>query len=741
MIYLAPMKRWVVEELESRESNPMKSNTKMPFVIMTSAAKIVRNTGQNTRQEVLKKVNEVLDGKGSVEYQGCILSNQIDSNINYSNNGSIIGYDFTGKLIIAEGEFGRKISPPIIESVDINTNGTGNTLKEAVVNVRCFSLKQFEMFELFFAKPAMHILLEFGDNSYSPLLSGVMVSKAKYSEFVSEFKKFTNPTTKHFAEYLKICEKSHGSYDRVVGKLINYSYSIDKDSTYNIQLTIAQSNEYNLALPKAFETNYTSVSTPNNKNLDTFDEWKNQIVTDFVGLKQNYINSLTAADWKNDFYNWGKSDETDIEKNASNDPYISLRFILKILMNNTTQAGEITESFIFEPSIRFTNADSSSMIPINVHKSIISTSPKVIFPNKQLPKFNLNTKDNTIELDSTTIDGTINGYTIYDNNSFNYIDPLNETHEIKQPTDKDDMRIGNALNIFVRYKDVGTLWEKNYTRKGFLVDILELINETSFGTFRLIYGNINEGDKATVIDSKLYLKELTKSIKEENNFRKKYRFKPTTINSNVREFEFKFELGNQVAAATVFNMNKFLASRKFKKDTERITLLNEAYQSIDFSTFATVDGLYSINQIEWEQLLETKNRYVPAKDSNKNVKEDESIETQIIKRAYNLKQIKLKIKKGDIRTLIYLDSAFVLNKLHLTDDNRVKNTYELVTPITVTLKIDGISGITCGETFKVDGIPEQYNRLGDFQITNTKHNIDKENGWTTTLEGMFMYGS
>ena len=161
-------------------------------------------------------------------------------------NSSIIGYDFTGKLIIAEGEFGRKISPPIIESVDINTNGTGNTLKEAVVNVRCFSLKQFEMFELFFAKPAMHILLEFGDNSYSPLLSGVMVSKAKYSEFVSEFKKFTNPTTKHFAEYLKICEKSHGSYDRVVGKLINYSYSIDKDSTYNIQLTIAQSNEYNL---------------------------------------------------------------------------------------------------------------------------------------------------------------------------------------------------------------------------------------------------------------------------------------------------------------------------------------------------------------------------------------------------------------------------------------------------------------------------------------------------------------
>ena len=735
MIYLAPMKKWVVDVLDSREKNPNMSNTKMPFVIMTSAAKIVKHTTQQTREEVLNSVKEVVEGKGVVEHLGCIISNHIDPNINYSHANPYVGYDFNGKLVTVNGESGRKISPPIIESVDIDTNGVGNTLKEARVRVRCFSLKQYEMFELFFCKPAMHILLEYGDNSNTSVLNDVMVSKSKYSDFVKVFREFTNPNTKQFAEYLKKCENSNGSYDRVAGKLINYSYSIDTDSTYNVELTIAQSNEYSLALPKAFVTNYSAVSTPNNKNLDTFEEWKNQILNDLPGLNKTYIDALTSKDWKNDFFNWGKSDETDIEKNASNDPYISLRFLLDILMNNIVSQGGTDPDFKFEYSHRFKKG-AEKIIPFNVHKNIISSSPSIIFPNKELPKFNLNTKTNKVEIDTKTLDGSINGYTLFDNADIDYIDPLDNRIIIVQPLK--ETRIGNALNIFIRYKDIGELWEKNYSRKAFLVDILDKINEASYGTFRLIYANINEGDKASVIDSKLYVPTLTAST-EQSSFRKEYRFKPTTINSNVREFTFNFELTNQVAAATVFNMNKYLAGIKNKTTADKIPLPNEAYQSIDYSSFSTADGLYSINQIEYEQLIESTKSLPP----NPKFKEDTSFEAKVAERAYNLKQTKFKIKKGDVRTFIYLDYAFILDYLKLTgkDNKLAKNTYELVTPITINVKIDGISGITCGETFKIDGIPEQYNRLGDFQITNTKHNIDKDNGWTTTLEAMFMYGS
>ena len=267
MIYLAPLKKWVVDILEGRENNSKVSNTKMPFVIMTSGAKVIKSAPIKTKQEGIDRAKEILSGSIKAEYSGCIISNQINPSLNYSLGETLVGFDFTGKAITAVGEYGRKISMPIIESVDINTDGTNNTLLTAMVNVRCFSLKQLEMFELFFCKAGMHILIEYGDNSSASTLNEVMIPKSEYDVFVNTFKSFTEPTINQFATYLEACEKSVGSYARVAGKLINYSYSIEQDGTYTVQLEVAQSNEYNLALPKAFITKYKSYDAPPNTDV------------------------------------------------------------------------------------------------------------------------------------------------------------------------------------------------------------------------------------------------------------------------------------------------------------------------------------------------------------------------------------------------------------------------------------------------------------------------------------------
>jgi len=60
------------------------------------------------------------------------------------------------------------------------------------------------------------------------------------------------------------------------------------------------------------------------------------------------------------------------------------------------------------------------------------------------------------------------------------------------------------------------------------------------------------------------------------------------------------------------------------------------------------------------------------------------------------------------------------------------------TNIHVTLTIDGLAGFNCGEYFHIDGLPETYNLLGVFRITNVKHNITDDNGWTTTLDTVWM---
>lgn len=743
MIYLAPLKKWVVDILEGRENNSKVSNTKMPFVIMTSGAKVIKSGGPaNTKEEALKRTKEIIQNNTGVEYKGCIISNQINPALNYSLGETLVGFDFTGKAITAVGEYGRKISMPIIESVDINTDGTNNTLLTANVNVRCFSLKQFEMFELFFCKAGMHVLIEYGDNSSADTLNQVIINKSDYEKFVATFKEFTNPTINQFGQYLKACETSKGSYARVAGKLINYSYSIEQDGTYSVQLTVAQSNEYNLALPKAFITKYKAFDAPS-QGVPVWTQWKNKLVNDLPGLSKDMLDKLNENEWKNHFFNWGKINEDEIDKTASTEPYLSLKFILEILANNTANQGNNPDFISFKSDYFKIKDSNEKIIPITVHNNIISSDNDIIFPNENLPEFTFNSGSGLIERKTNgSIDGSIgvgnNKLSLIPNKEITFIDPLEKNTILKLVDIKDtNLKIGNALNIFVSYKVVGGAWERNTKNIDFIVDILDRINKTSFGLFKLRIGSLYEGAQQTVIDTKLYPLNT-----EQPSNRKQYRFKPTTMNSNVRDFKFNFELSDQVAAATIFNSSKFLANRKAVKEgkpenKDSINISDELYQSIDYSAFSTADGYFSINEIEYQQLINTPIK--PNSDDKNKTKEGVDAEKEAKRKSYDNFQTKFKFKKGDIRTLVYEDYSFINTELGLNTED-VRSRFELVTPIKVNLTIDGISGITCGETFRVDGIPEQYNRLGQFQITNTKHVISTEQGWITEIEGEFRYG-
>jgi hypothetical protein len=748
MIYLAPLKTWVVDILEEREKNPNKANTKMPFVIMTSGAKVVKSNGPiKTKEDAIKRAKEILLNDSGVEYKGCIISNQNSPSLNYSLSNTVVGFDFTGKQINAL-EVGRRLSMPIIESLDINTDGVNNTLKVANITVRCFSLKQFEMFELFFCKAGMHILVEYGDNSQSSLLNQVMINKSNYDVFVATFKEFTKPTIKQFGDYLKKCEISKGTYDRVAGKLINYSYSIEQDGTYSVQLEVAQSNEYNLALPKAFITKYKSFDTPSADQKNQWSQWTNKLLNDLPGLDKKIIEELKEDEWKNHFFNWGKINEDEIDKTASNEPYLSLKFVLEVLANNTANQGNNPDFILFKDDYFKIQGLSEKIIPITVHNNMISADSDVIFPNENLPEFTFDEESGKIiKRDGGVVDGGI-GFgnkklTLIPNKEISFTDPLGkntilEVVDIKKDGQKlTDLKIGNALNIFISYKVIGEAWERNTKNIDFIVDILDRINKTSFGLFKLRIGSLYEGAPQTVIDTKLYSLNT-----EQLDNRKQYRFKPTTINSNVRDFKFNFELTDQVAAATIFNSSKFLASAKLQKEANlgnsgSINLTPELYQSIDYSAFSTADGYFSINEIEYQQIINTKVK--TNNDDQTNIKEKVDAEKDAKRKSYDNFQNKFKFKKGDIRTLIYEDYSFINTILGLNTED-VRSRFELVTPIKVNLTIDGISGITCGETFRIDGIPEQYNKLGQFQITNTKHVVNTDQGWTTEIEGEFRYG-
>ena len=165
--FLAPLSPWIVEVLKEREENTFDTAFKSPYAILTSAALVVKGTAKTDQNERKTQLEELIrNPPPNDSYKGCIISNNSnDIGLSYQTGKTLVGIDFTGKPIYVDGETGRKVSTPIIESIDIDTDGANNTLKTARINVVCFTLKQLEMFELFFMKPGMNILLEWGDSS------------------------------------------------------------------------------------------------------------------------------------------------------------------------------------------------------------------------------------------------------------------------------------------------------------------------------------------------------------------------------------------------------------------------------------------------------------------------------------------------------------------------------------------------------------------------------------------------
>lgn len=758
--YLAPVKEWVVKVLRDREystdsvditapvtiKNNFNSVLKMPFAILTSGAKVTQVSGLKglDAEARAKKLEELYKNNqaSSTDYLGCIIRNDLDKGAKYQLDESYIGVDFAGKKIKTIGESNRRISTPIIENIEIDTDGANNTLKVAKVNVRCFSLKQFEMFELFFCRPGMNVLVEFGDNTLdtyrfggkpkdayndSASVSSLLFPKNDYQKFIdvfSSYYRFTNTSFKLFQQHV---EKSLGSYDFVAGKVTDYSFAIDADGTYTVSLDVSQGNQMSLAIPVNIGNNSASSETPSTET-EEFNQWISQLAANLDIAKGNL--DVNESDYKKEFFNWGKVSDTKKDETASTEKYISLRFILKKLMNYSLhQNGYESDTFEFRIPTYNVGLAEQEYIPIRSHVNLISSNTDILYPNKEMVTFrapitNSSIKEgDEIQISNKTINASINGYSINDG-----VDVKDSNGNIINPKTSDGTCCGNALNIFVNYKVLVQSWKASYSRMDFLEAILDTINKNSFGKFRLVRANHTEGVSASIVD---YTGQSDVKIEREV-----YRFNVNTIKSNVIDFTFNFEMSNLVAGRTVFNAQRFLVNalkdlKKDDKELEVISLPPSIFQEFDNSMMSNADGFFSLNMIDLKALEanfkdSVKKDATPPEDPEEKPNEAKNY-TDIIES----KSIKFKFKDG-IKVIIFTDADTIKKKLSSPKDD-IKTT---LSPIEITLVIDGINGFNCGEYFRINGVPEIYNQIGVFQITNTKHSVASE-GWRTTLEAQF----
>ena len=737
--FLAPLKGWITQSIAEREANPDMLNTLMPFAVLSSAAVVTNNV--NTKK-LLENIIQTSRYDSSA-YKGCVVTNSTNMSDNYQLGKTIVGYDLDGKVIEVEGESNRRVSTPIIESIEIDSDGSNNTLKTANVKLKIFTLKQLEMFELFFLRPSMNLVLEYGWNSSIrnkdiEITSRMFANKShtdyliKYSEIYSH-KNNAYKIAKN--KYISTLKDTKGNYDFMAGKVTNFTYSPDADGSYSISLDISAGNELQLWMTIKRAKDEDKVSkTADGPNFSPYQTWVNQLAADLNNPE--FVTLLkSATDWEKEFFNWGAVNTTQTETTFSKDAYISFKLILE-LINNMQLFKDYKEKI--KPGHYVNIAGKKEpIIPVSSNYIIISPTTDFILPGK-LPYIYVSTgakQKDVIKLDPDLKNGKdckIYGKSFNVSNSekitkYNIYDDDDKPIEVTSS-------IGNLLNVYFNYNQFKSIYNKAYTSADVINALLSSINSNMFGLCNLELqkeSDAETGSPLIIMDSKLNIPHPPE--KPENIFR----FNVNSINSIVKEFSFNMELSTLMQAQALYSTQLALAATKNDSIKDKLEVpVKDPYQHADLSYAQNADGYYSINAIELQIVKESQEwNATIKKTANVNEappKPTDGEEAASPSEVFNKNYIRFKLDENDknSKNFIYTDAALV-QKL-IIPSRKKKNTSAL-TYLDINFAIDGIAGISCGEYFHINGVPEIYNKNGYFQVTNVKQGVD-ESGWKTTIE-------
>jgi len=747
--YIQPIPKWIEEELESRANNQARMIRTTPFVILTSPA-IVTKTKHSNRN--------IVDENYTANYKGCVLSNTTDVSKLYQTGNSIIGYDLDGKAIEVEGETNRKISVPLIIDLQIEDGGANAALKTAKLNIKIFSLKQLEMFEMFFLRPGMQLVLEYGNNSdltnNNNNIQTKLFPKTNWETFVKEFVDVYSPLDDKWADnkdkYLSKLKSTKGNYDVWTGKVQGYSFSVDTDGTYNVSLEISAGNELASQL-------LTQAAKPEGKKTakivkDNYQSYVAKLAEDI----HPYLSIVFSKpdDWKKEFFNWGVESKKAEDNTISKTPYISVRLALKII-----------NSLNFSNDIIFGKAGGVDVIPVTSTKYMMSSDERIIFPGT-LPNIISDKTTGKIQVEFKEIpdpkdpskktfevvpgkESKINDY------AFNLNESGINIKNFKLPTDKTEITlpkyVGNLLNIFISYDTFVGFKSNSIKNSDLLFKMLELIQMSMYGYcyLELATCDSSQGPNTglTIIDRKLERKVDSQKIP--------YRFKIGPTNSLIHTFSFDFQMDDLMAGQTLYSSQLTITEATDTKFSSK-QADNQRYPetlatSANMEYFKNADGLYSINPIEvkvQKQIVDKKIKdeeaakkdakpIDPKKEKEEKQKEKDLITKKVADADESIKKLYVRFRLNDkdknTHNLIYQDLGLL--KHYLVKEPEPDTV--LVSGVDVTISIDGMSGFATGDYFHIDGVPEVYNQNGYFQIESIQQGINND-GWLTTITAGWM---
>ena len=806
-----PFVPWVKKQIETRQqalgkySNITEDiikayHTKAPFLRLASGIDVIealQTTTKTTTKDKTTTIDEttkpvssnslgavkIEDGaKDSLESIGitgitgtaalarkCILQggvlNENKLNSGLSSDGSLQGaYGWGGT-----DERGYIPMPGIIKA-DVKYLNNG-ALAQAIVDIKCFSRKQFQIIDMLYMRPGYTMLLEWGHSTY---LDNNNELKSFNTLFSQPLESLLNPGEKDQYKILDEItaerEKYNGNYDALLGKVAKFNWTFNQDGSYDITVYITgygdviESLKINIGGTDDSDENSETTDVPEPEETDPpiitnakktmMNRWLYNVYQSSQKSTPGWISRTFFDSAEIKITDSKIKNYPDPDKNYKPSEITIPNAVLKVEGAKTDdQTGKPVQTYIrlgyllawMETYIFLYNKKAEQKIPFTRFDMVFSdldnldrnyylrvpyqfsSNPNICLINPIIPKENFN---QYIEEKYTTTDDTdlskFSRKTLYQNSKL-----WKALNKAMKDTIISDY-IGKLSYIYINIEHIAKVLDALKADENNGIPLLDFLNQI-FADINESLGGINKFTITPDID--------TNTIKIYDDVPLKTEDLPDDVRPKKEDFTLIQAYGvKQDRGSFVRNL-----SLNAELSNNFATQISIGAQASGNQPSGNATSFSTYNKGLWDRIIPSKVSSTSIvnesnEDQEKAKKQNEEIRKSLID---SLKEVygDLKFKEDSVNNLKSPSSEFtqyVLGQITSTENPALKPliTAPFFIPFNLSITLDGISGIKLYEQFQINDeiLPLSYSndKIGVI-IKGVNHSIDI-NGWITKLE-------
>lgn len=623
-----------------------------------------------------------------------------------------------------------------IENIEVKYLSKFGGVREATINWKAYSVKQFEEVSSYFSIPGISLLLEWGWTS----------DLSTYDLNKSEYYKIKDNITESWIFFNNLSYESSCNYDAMHGIIKDFSFNIENGEVYSCSTVIISgaSLMYGLNI-----RNQSATKTEKDKTLDLYDK----SIKGFVKNKlENFISLHYKKQFpKSSFQIFGESLKNAVKYIMKPIDYIAYESIENVKQNLEKIEIQRNYEFINQDDVKIYNDAINGGTEGNIYVTwgfieevIVNKNLSVLLKNNNKPLYKLSSKDISINnnneepsirisndryLRSTDLNICIIPQT-EDEGSVKSIEGITFNPDFFSTTNymtKDNKYShGFVRNIFVHIDVVKDAFETSDFLTDALLKILNRISEACGNMWNFSL-KIRESDQTMIVIDENYTDVKLSEVLDQQSSNV-YKFSYYGGNSIIKSISFDCSIPTSMVMTALYShhsedntainsINNTIRSFFADKEIQFIDkLFPELSSDKDGTTISDIQDIKSLKDVS---LRSDKKHNGFSNFIKRFLPEDGWIKTENNN----------KIKDNNITH----EMAMKIKMLDNSKNDLNSQLNDIIIPGTVDLSIEGISGLRIGDVFIVDFLPDVYIKNILFQITSVDHSVDNSGNWSTTI--------